>query len=318
MPQVLSTQGAHNIDDVLLAMKLKAKVDKETASNLFKLLEKLYLKLGYVIDRAKSLFSDRKYVLLSRYFVDGVELMLPFKTMIRAAVSLKNDIPTLHSRVTATYMYYKSVELQGGPVFFCEFLKFCDAYSILEFYSPHTATDISRAALTFLPIQLGGFGFHDPVTEMRSGDRDSLAYASALACRVLKSKHTVVDDAKKVASRILDFYENTEVKKVPLSQVCMNPGSICAATPKSGSDVVYSAGAQKCKEMWNKHEWGLPENDEELFEQSLRALVNTGSHTAQTLKTVVAGTYPALYRDALDRYSGCTSALLDKKPRTEF
>ena len=64
---------------------------------LFGVLESTYKGLGYIIDRA--LLSDCKFVLLSRYFIRGAELMLPLKTCIRAAVSLKNELPCLHSKV---------------------------------------------------------------------------------------------------------------------------------------------------------------------------------------------------------------------------
>ena len=99
---MLSSQGAHNIDDVLLSLKLESKVGSKKASFLFTLLEWTYHQLGYIIDRANSLLSDRKYVL---YFVDGMELMIPLKTTIRAALSLKNDIPfSLHSKVNSKYI----------------------------------------------------------------------------------------------------------------------------------------------------------------------------------------------------------------------
>lgn len=131
MPRTLSSQGAHTIDDVLLSLKLENKVGSTTASRLFGILEGTYKNLACIIDRAKSLLFDRRYVLLSRYFVDGVGLMLRLQTVIRVSMSLKNELPTLHSRVNAVYMYYKSFQVQGGSVYFCEFLKLCDVFTVL-------------------------------------------------------------------------------------------------------------------------------------------------------------------------------------------
>ena len=136
MPAILPSQGAHNIDDVLLTLKSKQKVTGDIARELFGILESTYQKLGYIIDRAKILLSDRKFVLLSRYFIDGIELMLPLKTMIRAAVSLKNELPTLRSRMSSVYLFYKSVQIQGGNLFFIEYLKFSDAYLVIQDFAP--------------------------------------------------------------------------------------------------------------------------------------------------------------------------------------
>lgn len=135
--------------------------------------------------------------------------MLPLKTVARASMLLKNELRTLHLRVTAVYMYYNSVQVQEGSVSFCEFLNFCDVVTVLEFYSPSNYDLPTLPAMLFLPIQMEGFGFHDPITEMRNGDRDGLSYSAALASRVLKSKHIALDQTKIVARKILKKLSRT-------------------------------------------------------------------------------------------------------------
>ena len=60
--------------------------------------------------------------------VDGLKLMLPLKAAIRAASSLRHDIPSLHDSVRVWYSYYKYVEMQSGDAYVLEFLKFCEVF----------------------------------------------------------------------------------------------------------------------------------------------------------------------------------------------
>ena len=126
LPKMLTAQGAHNIDDVLLTIKTESKVSSKVAEKLFGVLESTYKGLGYIIDRAKSLLSDCKFVLLSRYFIRGAELMLPLKTCIRAAVSLKNELPCLYSKVNEILAFYKSIQSRPVSNYYTDFIKFCD------------------------------------------------------------------------------------------------------------------------------------------------------------------------------------------------
>ena len=131
LPSLLSSQGVTNIDDVLLLLKLQSKVGSGLATKLFNTLETWYKKLGYVIDRSKSLLSCRKCVLLSRYFIDGLELMLPLKTAIRTALSLNDEIPTMHDTICSIYAYCNSVEIQRGDTYILECLKCCWRFALV-------------------------------------------------------------------------------------------------------------------------------------------------------------------------------------------
>lgn len=62
MPPTLSSQGAHNIEDVLLSLKLENKVDSTNASLLFGILEGTYKNL------ASSLTGPNRCCLIASTF----------------------------------------------------------------------------------------------------------------------------------------------------------------------------------------------------------------------------------------------------------
>ena len=163
MPAFFSS-GAHSIDECAIDIQTwpESKVASNVAGEIFASLEGTYLNVGYIIDRAKCLLSDRKFVLLSRYFVDGFEFMLPVNHD-QGRIS-QNDVPTLHSRMSSVYLYYKSVEVQGGQLFyFIECLKMCDAFLVLRGYSLYAdLNSLVAMARLFLPVQLGAPGFMIP------------------------------------------------------------------------------------------------------------------------------------------------------------
>ena len=186
-PDIVSShaQSLTNIDDILFALFYRGGLAKNDAAKIFALLERTYIELGYTVDRTKSVLSSNKFIYLSRYFAQGIEILMPLKVVIRSALLYKNSLPDVISNLEAISGICRAIERQAGTALTMSsyyIVRCTEEVANLIGKDPETFPNVTAAGIVMaIPYCFGGLAVKDFASCARGGSKVS----SLEICEVL-------------------------------------------------------------------------------------------------------------------------------------
>ena len=164
-------QSLTNIDDVIFALMHRGDLKAGDASRMFSLLKEVYLELGDTVNRTKSILSTTKFIYLSRYFAQGIEILMPLKVMVRSALLCRNTLPEISGNLEAVSGIFRAIERQSGCAMALSslyYMRCVEEVANLVRFQDEDMPDVRVAALVLsLPLCFGGLNIKDFPTVCR-------------------------------------------------------------------------------------------------------------------------------------------------------
>jgi len=307
-----------NIDDVLMAVTnvctTSAEWGVEKVTKVFDTVAETYATLGMEVDPNKSGLSTVRYVILSRWFLNGVELGMSMRTECKSAYSHRNDYPSLHSMVAARFNARAAIATQNtspSEQYTIAVIEVACLMGVMA-NSALAANPALAGVTAFLPRALGGLAVPFPTSWLSGSNEAPLAtlfdVINAAATRLsatlsaadpVSSPHSasagtvfalVADDVMPAAKAVMTVLNEIEPRVLDPESFAewVLSGSVCSLPlPQAGEDV-YTSELKRALKGIKKHATMKSFADPELLAELSAAAVSACSCATYPLPLVAA------------------------------